>query len=376
MNAKTYILRVVFFTVLIVFAVLGLNYFADPYAITDTGRHPGFNQYKVDISNHTRLSKKYQPLLREYNALIIGNSRVEMGIDPSHHCFTQNELRVYNLGLPGASIRIQLNYALNVMYQQPIDAVLLSLDFTDFLSSSAQPEKRAPQLLKQLAGTLEYLSSGHPNPEFVRIKLLDYYKSLFSLDALVSSLKTVVLQGNETADRDENGFNAARDFAHAVGIEGTGALFEQKMHELEKKYSSPWYLRDTNGQLAQSFDDISAFLAMATKRGVEVYLFTNPFHESYWELMEEQSLMSVYADWMQSMTELVRAHQGRSVSMWNFSQNSVYIHEKIPGRGVKTGPLNWFWEPAHYRRELGDIMVDAMFSESCSREAVFGNKVI
>jgi len=376
MNAKTYIGRVVLSTLIVILIVLGLNYIVDPYAITGAMRFSGLNQYKSDINNYTRLSKKYQPLFRQHNMLIVGNSRVEMGMDPSHHCFSQDGWKVYNLGMPGAGVRTQLEYALNVMYQQPIKKILLSLDFTDFLSSSPQSAGGLPDMTTEASGGLEYLPSGKPNPDFLRIKLVDYYKSLFSLDAVVSSLKTVAMQRDFATDRDESGFNPARDFAQSVHVEGPRALFDQKIFELERKYSNKWYLRDTRGRLDQSFDDVSEFLAIAADRNVEVRLFTNPFHESYWDILEKQNLMPVYADWMQSMESLVRTHKGGSVTFWDFSQDSPFIHEIVPPEGLKSGPLNWFWEPSHYRRELGDLMIDAMFAESCNTDVVFGNKVI
>jgi hypothetical protein len=42
---------------------------------------------------------------------------------------------------------------------------------------------------------------------------------------------------------------------------------------------------------------------------------------------------------------------------------------------VRSGPLQWFWEPAHYRQELGDLMVDAMLSDTCATEIAFGRRV-
>lgn len=376
MNAKKYIVRIVFSIVLIVLFVLGLNYSVDPYAITGAVRINHFNQYKVEINNHTRLSKKYQPLLREHNTLIVGNSRVEMGINPDHRCFISSGWKAYNLGMPGAGVRTQLEYALNVMYQQPIDRVLLSLDFTDFLTPGQRSGGKARNFTRQSTGELAYLTTGQANPNYFGIKMLDYYRSLFSLDAFVASLKTLALQSDSASDRDDAGFNPARDFAKTVRIEGPRALFDQKMQVLDQKYSAKWYMRDAAGQLNQSFDDIAEFLSIAAERRVEVYLFTNPFHQSYWDLLEEQGLKKQYSDWLASIEALARTHEIASLALWDFSMDSPYIHEEIPARGAITDPLNWFWEPAHYRRELGDIMLESMLSESCGTEVVFGEKLL
>jgi len=375
MSAKIYLLRTSLFALILVLFVLGLNFIVDPYGITGVPRIPYFNEFKVDINEHTRLMKKYQPLFAQHNSLILGNSRVELGISPSHHCFSKNGLDVYNLGIPGADVRTQLAYALNIVYQQPIHTVFLSVDFTDFISPQPQNYQGSSSLLTQRLGEFRDTSSGKPNPDFYKVYFLDHLKSLFSLNALVASVRTIALQSRVSPDRDEAGFNPARDFEEAVRIEGPRALFDQKMFDLQKKYSAAWNFRDASGRLEPAFEDIHEFLGIAAEQGITVYLFTNPFHEQFWHLLQSQGLMPVYADWIRSMEDLVRKHEGASVIFWDFSGDSSFIHEAIPGEGVRSGPLQWFWEPAHYRQQLGDIMVNAMLSERCETEVAFGRRV-
>ncbi|MFT4517643.1 MAG: hypothetical protein ACI9JM_000020 [Halioglobus sp.] len=374
MTANTYIMRLLLCTAIVITVVLGVNYTIDPYGITGATRMAGFNQYKVDINDFTRLNKKYQPLAREHNALVLGNSRVEMGVDPAHSCFVADDLQVYNLGMPGADVRTQINYALNVMYQQPIRQIFLSVDFIDFISTDLNPQVPTP-LLDQTTGQLQYLPSGEPNPDYFETKAMDYYKSLFSLDALVSSFKTVVGQNPLAPDRDEAGFNPAQDFQAMVQIEGPRALFDQKMQNLRKKYSERWYLRDANGALGPVFEDLTGFLKIAEQRDVTVYFFTHPFHDSYWALMDEQGLIPLYEDWKRSIVELAQNANRPANQFWDFSEDSSYIHEPVPDVGAKTGPLQWFWEPAHYRAQLGEVMVDAMMSETCGGDVTFGRRI-
>ncbi len=375
MSAKNYLLRAVVFFLIAGVLVLGLNFIVDPYGVTGALRIPHLNQYKADINEHTRLMKKYQPLFVPHTALIIGNSRVELGIDPSHPCFKDAALDVYNLGIPGADVRTQLNYALNLIYQQPVRAVFLSLDFTDFISPKPQSYQGRPAMLKQPEGEFRLTASGQPNRDYLRIYMLDYLKSLFSVDALIASVSTIALQSRTAADRDAAGFNPARDFEEAVRVEGPRALFDQKMSDLQVKYSMPWYLRNADGQLDPAFQDVDAFLAIAAERGIKVYLFTNPFHERFWDMLRSQGHMPSYEDWMRSIEALARRYDDTSVAFWDFSQDSMYIHETVPAAGIKSGPLHWFWEPAHYRQELGALMVDAMLSQSCDTEVTFGRRV-
>jgi hypothetical protein len=375
MSAKTYLLRAAIFSLLICLIVLGLNFTVDPYGITGVRRMPHLNQYKVDINEHTGLMKKYQPLFRQHNALIVGNSRVELGISPSHHCFSDNGMDVYNLGIPGTDVPTQLAYALNVVYEQPIKTVFLSLDFTDFISPLPESHHVEASILRQPTGEFRLTALGESNSDYPRIYFLDHLKALFSLDALVASSRTIVLQDIASADRDDSGFNPARDFEEAVRIEGPRALFDQKMLDLQRKYSTVWYLRDTDARLNPAFEDLDMFLAITAARGIRVYLFTNPFHEKFWEMLQGEGHMPLYEDWTRSIENLVKRHEGGSVVFWNFSEDSFYIHETVPAERVKSGPLQWFWEPAHYRRQLGDLMVNAMLSDRCDTEVTFGRRV-
>jgi hypothetical protein len=169
MSAKIYLLRTFIFALIIVFFVLGLNFTVDPYGVTGVRRIPFFNEFKVDINEYTWLLKKYQPLFTQHNALILGNSRVELGISPSHNCFIKNGMDVYNLGIPGADVRTQLTYALNMVYQQPIQTIFLSVDFTDFISPEPKSYHVSSSLLTQPLGEFRDTTSGASNPDFYKV---------------------------------------------------------------------------------------------------------------------------------------------------------------------------------------------------------------
>ncbi len=375
MTAQSYILRLVLASLLAVLIVVAVNFSVDPYGLTNAPRIEGFNAQKVEINNYSRLLKKYQTANGQYDTLILGNSRVEMGIDPEHHCFDQLGWSVYNLGLPGAGVRKQLNYALHTLSQQSVKRVLLSVDFTDFVRSANAPQPELERFMQQSTGELKYLPSGEENPDYRWIAWLDYYQALFSLDALLGSVHTVLAQGPYSPDRTLAGFNPAKDFLGSVEIEGPRALFDEKMQTLETRFARPASLRDASGAPGQSYDDLLAFIEHASSNDLSIVLFTNPFHDHYWALLREHGLMPMYADWVALMSSIAAAVPGADISFWDFSQDSQYIHEVVPPAGAKTGPLQWFWEPSHYRSDLGDLMIDTMLSSTCGTTPMFGFQV-
>ncbi len=353
-----------------------INYSVDPYLVFGSARIEGFNQFKVDINKHVRVSKAFHPTLNEWDTLLVGNSRVEMGLNPTHACFQKKGSKVYNLGTPGAGVRQQLEYALNLIYQQRIKRVYISVDFVDFLVRDGHEPLTNSIDWSSSPGnrSLGYSFDGSRNSEYRAAAFMDNYRSLFSLDALFSSVRTVMLQSPHQPDRDDHGFNPARDFKAAVGVEGADALFAQKMGELEEKYSHRWSL--VGDQLSSDFRALNKFLKIAGSRGVQVTLFTNPFHEKFWDLMKQNNLYDMHQEWLNQLMQLVKKADIPSVHVWDFSGDSKYIHETVPNHGVKSGPLRWFWEPAHYRKELGDLMLEAMLADECKSQFQFGKRLL
>jgi hypothetical protein len=364
----------VFFVTLLIAAsaVTAFNYAVDPYLVFGSARVDGFNAIKVDVNSRVRTAKVYQPESGVWDTLIAGNSRVEMGIDPDHRCFAAAGWHVYNVGIPGAGVRQQIAYALNIAYQQPVERVFLSVDFVDFLVGAGTPPPERGSS-RTGAGSLRFLFDGSENPDRSWASLRDRYTALLSLDALVSSIRTVLLQSPGQPTRDGSGFNPANDFARAVELEGPAALFRQKLATLEARYAQPYGLRYSDGSASEEFEALAQFLDIAAAEDIEVTIFTNPFHEAFWALLERIGLRDLHAEWLLMIEDTLRA-SAADVAFWEFSMDSPFIHEAVPPPGARSGPLAWFWEPAHYRRELGDLMVETMLSDQCGTERRFGRK--
>ena len=355
---------------------VSINYLIDPYLMLGTKRWQGFNLHKVEIGKHLKMSKAYHPSFKKWDTLLVGNSRIEMGLNPQHSCFKKAGNSVYNLGLPGASVHQQLKYALNLIYQQPVKQVFLSVDFVDFLilnewpSPTGEPDWSAP------SGRLQLNFDGTKNPDYAWKSFMDHYRALYSLDALFSSFRTLALQSPHQSDRDNHGFNPARDYQYGVNIEGAHAFFAQKMAVLEKKYSKNWSLKYSDTTLSQSFLVLEEFLDIAKREGVKVTVFTNPFHQQFWDLLQENNLYDAHQVWLDKIKSIIATSEPKNISLWDFSVDSMYIHEDVPNRNLKGNPLTWFWEPAHYRKELGDLMLNTMLSNQCQTEAEFGKKLL
>ena len=137
----------------------------------------------------------------------------------------------------------------------------------------------------------------------------------------------------------------------------------------------PESLRYFDGTLARDFNLFSRFLEILAVERVDVVVLTNPFHEWFWDLLRARGLFEAHADWLAEIERRVRVAPGR-VTLWDFSADSEYVHESVPALGTKAPPRNWFWEPSHYRKSLGDRMLESMLVTECGGQVSFGDQLV
>jgi hypothetical protein len=52
---------------------------------------------------------------------------------------------------------------------------------------------------------------------------------------------------------------------------------------------------------------------------------------------------------------------GGAVPLWDFSDYSEWTTEPVPASGDRKTPTRWYWEPTHFKKALGALMVRRMF---------------
>lgn len=73
-------------------------------------------------------------------------------------------------------------------------------------------------------------------------------------------------------------------------------------------------------------------------------------------------LWEPFSLWKRKLTILAAV---QDVPLWDFSGFNEFSLEQPPSIGDKQNVLQWFWEPAHYRRQYGDMMLSQMLERSC-----------
>lgn len=373
MSGSTFLRAWLGFLIVLLVGLAGFNALIDPYGLFGTPRWVGFNQLKPAASSRVRIIKPYQVLRVHPNSLIAGNSRPEMGLDPNYSCWETNEHPVYSLTTPGSSVYMQVRQVQHALSARPVKTVLFGVDFLDFLvlKGTTPPQSRWPPPPQAFEQRLRVTATGTENPDYVWQAMQDHLQALFTLEAVVDSVKTVLMQGaSGVQTRTELGFNPADEYyIDLIRHEGQAVLFRQKNNEvLSRLAGNAWsiFYRDSDESL--SFEALRRLKEMAKRYQVELILFINPYHADYLEIIFQSGHWRWFEAWKRELATIAAAAPN-PVPLFDFSGYDPFSMESPPQLGDTHRMLQWFWEPAHYRKELGNRMLARMLGESCPPSA-------
>ncbi|MGR8930556.1 MAG: hypothetical protein ACU836_07935 [Gammaproteobacteria bacterium] len=355
---------------IVLFTVAGLDLIVDPYGIFRFVDQQGFNQIKPTAGAHGAMSKAYQVLKVRPNALILGNSRAEVGLNPENSVWPEIARPVYNLALPGKGTRASLQYLQHVLEAQKDHhpkVVVWGLDFMDFLvDGGAEPEEEYP---KETNSRLLTFMDGSQNPTRLFIQLRDYAETTFTLSALFDSAVTIRAQHDPYAqDLTARGFNPMRDYIQITSHEGYWAVFRQRDIENINAYSKrPKSIFDASGTSSPAMADLRRVIKLCREREIDLRLISYPYHAHLLTIISLTGHWPAFENWKRAIvgiayTESINASL-KPVPFWDFSLYNDYSQSAIPAKGDKKTTNPWYWEAGHYKKELGDLMLAQVFGQ-------------
>ncbi|NEN93284.1 MAG: hypothetical protein F6K48_32150, partial [Okeania sp. SIO3H1] len=176
--------------------VLGLNWFINPYGVTNSPKVKGVNWYKPATSDNTRLYKAVALTRQNAKTILLGASRIETGINPDYSGLKQYQ-PVYNLGLAGATIYEQRRYLEYAISNQPnLEMVILGIDFWLI----AESQKTKPGF-------------SEARLENQRLNFIDFVQINYSLNTLIESKDALIENFNDKVYQyhNENGLIVNRN---------------------------------------------------------------------------------------------------------------------------------------------------------------------
>lgn len=354
-DASRHYLRWFFGTVMAAVLLAGaINVLVDPLGIFMSPRMQGVNRIKPHLDHHQELTRWRQVQRLCPSAMILGNSRAEIGFDPEHPAFATRGLNVANQAVPGTDVVTAYH---QVLWSRSIGCtpklLVIGIEFFDFLGD------KPPRSLALL--------SEAPAP---RIDTKAWTEIVFSVSGLSDSLTTVaVQQARHPATLTERGFNPMLNYVPEVARSGHHALFRQRAVENARVWArKPRLLRPPGADRSEDAVALQAILDIARASGSQVHLVIYPYHAQIRLMMKQLALDGLFRDWkrdMLAMTELAAGRAGAgAVSLWDFSGLSHYTTEVIPPPTDRHTQLQHYWEAGHFKKALGDKVLSRVLGQA------------
>ncbi|WP_374265445.1 hypothetical protein [Zoogloea sp.] len=320
-------------------AVGAFNVFIDPLGAFGTQRIAGVNAVKPYLDHHRELARWQAARRLCPSAGIFGNSRAEIGFDPTHPAFAAQGLSAFNHAIPGSAASMavrQLDWLQTAGCAPKV--ALLGVEFVDFLGST-KPGGLAP--------------SG-PAPAIDGRVLAE---TVFSITGFRDAVKTLAIQrARHAATLTERGFNPLDNYVTEVENSGHYVLFRQRAEENRRIWNrKARAIAPADGSPSVDQQAVDAFLEKATAGGGKAVVVIYPYHAEIRLMQARLGLAELFADWKRLIVATAARHPG--VQVWDFSGISPETLEAIPPRGDRRTQLKYYWEAGHFKKQLGDQVI-------------------
>ena len=328
-------------------AAAAINVVIDPYGLFNWVRVEGVNAKKAYAYTHKHLAKQTRALRLAPRTVLLGNSRVDIGFDPKSEAWPDTMRPVANLAIPGDDMeRLAETYEFAQRELAPT-TIFIGLDFFDFLFAvPARPETRLP---------LQSSDAGRVLPKLP--------EAVFSTTALLDSFKTIVAQYQPASPAmTDAGFNPMRDYRAIVRREGQWPMVNSKNRQHAQylvQRSRSVTLPD--GEPTGALVSLRDILTQAAAYDQHVVLFTYPLHGHFYALLDVSERWPLFEEWKRAIVAQWQAvqtlHPEWSSAFWDFALLTPITTEPAPLPGNRDRRMQWYWEPGHFKAELGSVLI-------------------
>jgi hypothetical protein len=281
-----------------------------------------------------------------WDVIMIGSSRVEIGLDPDSPAW--GGLRVFNGGLPGAFFGELADAAEFAIRDAHPRTLVLMLDFFGFTQF---PLPRHEEFAK---------SRFNPN-----LNLLSYHQdnclTLFSTDRSFSALYNT-LRGKPSKFSD-HGLKLNMEIPSDLTPRQYLIQTLQRMSR-----GGPFRHFAYDRQLSIRFGQIAR---LCQQRNIQLHAVLAPAHAIMMEHFRMIGLWDQWEQWKRDLTaELPTDESGGPVPiLWDCFTYNPFTTEPIPSADHPDRPMRWYWEPSHFRTSLGDILIRRVNHQSGPTDA-------
>lgn len=296
------------------------NALVDPYGVLNSPDLSVTEEKVLKGKGHTRLFKAVDIKRMKPMAILLGTSRAERGLDPKHPVFADNQ-PAYNLALPGANQYEVMRYFEHAIANQPdLKQVVIGIDF--FMFNQFNPNK--PDFSEHRL-------------EKTRITPADVFNTTFSIDAMRSSLLTVVS-------------NIGNFGSESYRYDGAWIVPSNQNSETTLRRMLAADLRETydDYQLSpEALDHFREIIETCRQRNIDVKVFISPTHATQREAVRVAGLWSAFENWKREIVKIT--------PVWDFSGYNSITAEAI------SHEMENYLDSSHYTQEVGNLVLNRLF---------------
>jgi hypothetical protein len=316
-----------------------VNWLVDPFAIHSSPRIAGFNALKPGILRHERIFKTVLAADAGWDAIILGTSRADIGLDPDHPAFAG--LRCFNAATANQT---------HEETRQMLEAA----------SASGK--------LRRAVIALDFFASNPRHAEIADYELANFSRwrrleVVFSGTTLAESISTVIHQNRQLVERDYGIWerNGRREFSVRAGYRAAALGSDESYIRSHYQYPYTFSYRGS-----EPLAHVRRLIAYAHAKGIDLKLLISPSHARQWETLAVDGLWDDWEEWKRRlvlMNEEEARKAGRApFALWDFSGYNTITVERFPAADDAAASMKWYWESSHYKKEAGDLALDRVFS--------------
>lgn len=210
-----------------------------------------------------------------------------------------------------------------------------------------------------------------PSLNNIRFRLTELWRMIFSTTAAAEAVATIGRQ-SALASFDDLGMRIwqGRD-KELRDLGGPGPMVRNNMvsgHWAPEITAPKLMYCFTNTETGMTmFDPLRFLIRRAYAEGTDLRLFTTPVLPIIRSLYRGLDLGTRYDFWLKEIVRINEEEAARAgrppLPMWDFSDVNSITNDRIPPIG-DTSPLRYFWEYSHYRKAMGDLILDRIFNYS------------
>jgi hypothetical protein len=314
----------------------------DPYDYWGGPDMGGLNRFKPAAGKHLEAVKLRQVARVQPVTLLVGNSRVAVGMDPASPLWPPAARPVYNLGLPGVGTDGLVDVALRAMDEAPVKRLVFAADFVDFrLSLQDWRTWNASRLVR---------------PADLQKGVRERVEILLSLAALTDSVSALAERRKANpATITPAGYDRLAEYNENVAAEGHAALFEQRQRDNIARYlAGPKAVRWPGPGNSPDWASLERLARECRRRHVELVLVTFPYHVDMLQAFDRSGLWPAFAEWKRGLAAFA---EREGVPLYDFSRVTPETTEAVPAPGDTRTRMRWYWEAGHFKGALGERMV-------------------